>query len=260
MTARQVCSGRWPGVWIARRTICAELDLGAVLERRRAGTRPRRPGGSRPGRRARARAGRGRRGGRRACASRSTRTISTSRLAAASRYGSIAYGGSTIAATPASSSPTRYDAQPRSSSRNCWNSTDLTLSRRPAAREEERGDARARARAAAPTATPTARERRGASGPGDAGSTPWPVTSTDRAVGVAPPARTETSCCPGSASARHTHASRRVSAPTTSLQSARKHLDALRPRPRAVVGGWPGAQLRQLDPQRRDLPCSTRRG
>ena len=36
---------------------------------------------------------------------------------------SIAYGGSTIAATPASSSPTRYDAHPRSSSRNCWKST-----------------------------------------------------------------------------------------------------------------------------------------
>ena len=42
-----------------------------------------------------------------------------------------AYGGSTTAATPASSSPTRYDAQPRSSSRNCWKSTagDATTER-----------------------------------------------------------------------------------------------------------------------------------
>ena len=33
MTARHVCSGRWPGVWIARRTTLAELQLQTVLER-----------------------------------------------------------------------------------------------------------------------------------------------------------------------------------------------------------------------------------
>ena len=49
-------------------------------------------------RRARARAGRGRRGGRRACASRSTRTMRTSRRAASSRYCSIAKAGSTTTA------------------------------------------------------------------------------------------------------------------------------------------------------------------
>ena len=119
MTARHECSGRCPGVWIAAEDDAAELELGAVVERVVLDTRPLRGGGSMTGSRARARAGRGRTGGRRACASRSTRTIRTSRLAASSRYCSIAYGGSTIAATPASSSPTRYEAQPRSSSTNC---------------------------------------------------------------------------------------------------------------------------------------------
>ena len=102
---------------------CAELDLDAVLERRRAGTRPRRPDGSRSGRRARAPAGRGRRGGRRACASRRRGRSRRRAWPPSASTGSTAYGGSTTAATPASSSPTRYDAQPRSSSRNCWNST-----------------------------------------------------------------------------------------------------------------------------------------
>ena len=32
-TVRHVCSGRCPGVWIARRDDVAELELGAVLER-----------------------------------------------------------------------------------------------------------------------------------------------------------------------------------------------------------------------------------
>ena len=62
-------------------------------------------------------------GDRRACASRSSGRSSRRAWRPPSSTGSIAYGGSTIAATPASSSPTRYDAQPRSSSRNCWNST-----------------------------------------------------------------------------------------------------------------------------------------
>ena len=69
------------------------------------------------------------------------RTIFTPCLGGRLSTGSIAYGGSTNAATPASSSPTRYDAQPRSSSRNCWNSTRhdaITL--RPAAGEAQRGE------------------------------------------------------------------------------------------------------------------------
>ena len=120
-----------PGVWIARRTTLAELDLVRRPSARRARTRPPRRDGSRPARRARARAGRGPRGGRRACASRRARTIATPRRSAASSSGSIAKGGSTTAATPASSSPIRYDAQPRSSSRNCWKSTVQTLARYP---------------------------------------------------------------------------------------------------------------------------------
>ena len=51
--------------------------------------------------------------------------------------------GSTIAATPASSSPTRYDAHPRSSSRNCWKSTANDASRRSGGGEPEKhGDRR----------------------------------------------------------------------------------------------------------------------
>ncbi len=51
----------------------------------------------------------------------------TPRRAASARIGSIAYGGSTTTATPACSSPTRYEAQPRSSSRNCLKSTSAML-------------------------------------------------------------------------------------------------------------------------------------
>ena len=49
----------------------------------------------------------------------STRTMRTPRRRPPSRYGSIAKAGSTSTASPASSSPTRYEAQPRSSSTNC---------------------------------------------------------------------------------------------------------------------------------------------
>ena len=73
--------------------------------------------------RARARAGRARTRGRRACASRararSGRPPARRRRAARS----IANGGSTTTATPASGSPTRYEAQPRSSFTNCRKSS-----------------------------------------------------------------------------------------------------------------------------------------
>ena len=59
----------------------------------------------------------GRRGGRRACASRPSGRSRPLARRLPRGCGSIAYGGSTTAAaTPASSSPIRYDAQPRSSS------------------------------------------------------------------------------------------------------------------------------------------------
>src|SRR4051795_2659159 len=51
-----------------------------------------------------------------------------SRLAP-SRYCSIANAGSTTIASPASTSPTRYEPQPRSSSTNCRKSTERSLAR-----------------------------------------------------------------------------------------------------------------------------------
>ena len=53
----------------------------------------------------------------------STRSMRTPSCAAAASSSSIANGGSTTTATPASGSPTRYDAQPRSSFTNCRKSS-----------------------------------------------------------------------------------------------------------------------------------------
>ena len=100
-----------------------DRDLGTVLERVAAGTRPRPPGGCSRGPRARARAGRGPRRGRRGCASRASARCARRAARPAARTSSIAYGGSTTTASPASSQPTRYEAQPRSSFRICAKST-----------------------------------------------------------------------------------------------------------------------------------------
>ena len=164
MTARQVCSGRCPGVWIARRTTVAELDLGAVLERRRGRYSASAAGWIETGTPCSSAS--------RPCPERWSACVCVSTCAddldaaprgASSSTGSIAYGGSTIAATPASSSPTRYDAQPRSSSRNCSNSTKRDAIRLCGARRAARR--RRRRPPSVPTAAP-ARESRSLAPPG----------------------------------------------------------------------------------------------
>src|SRR3954462_1075731 len=57
----------------------------------------------------------------------SVRTIRTPSCSEAARYRSIAKDGSTTTASCVSSSPTRYDAQPRSSSTNCLKITASTV-------------------------------------------------------------------------------------------------------------------------------------
>ena len=122
ITANAQCSGRWPGVWIVRIDDRADLDLVAVVERivRELGL------GARVdaiGSRARARAGRGRRRGRRACASRGRATSRTPGARPPRGTARSRRRGRRPPRRPASSSPIRYDAQPRSSSTNCWKST-----------------------------------------------------------------------------------------------------------------------------------------
>ena len=120
-TAKQQCSGRWPGVCRTRRAT-SPSSIVAVRERLVREGRPARSGrGS--GRRARARAGRDPRRGRHACASRGRRRA-RGRAGPPPRGRLDAKGGSTTTALPTCSSPTRYDAQPRSSSRNCLNTTE----------------------------------------------------------------------------------------------------------------------------------------
>src|SRR5438034_6247356 len=60
-----------------------------------------------------------------------------SRLAP-SRYCSIAKAGSTTIASPASTSPTRYEPQPRSSSTNCRKSTEGSLVRQAEVTRDDR--------------------------------------------------------------------------------------------------------------------------
>ena len=92
-----------------------ELQLPAVVERLVVVVGLARRGGCGSSRRSRRPAARGRRRGRRGCASRGCARSTRPCSARASRYSSISSFGSTTAATPASSSPTRYEAQPRSS-------------------------------------------------------------------------------------------------------------------------------------------------
>ena len=245
MTARHVCSGRCPGVWIARRTtwpsssstpsssevvrilgLCraVDRDRNAVLEREPA------VAGEMVGVRVRLDA----------------RTISTSRLAAASSTGSIAYGGSTIAATPASSSPTRYDAQPRSSSRNCWNSTRCDAITPSGGGRGGAGRARARAPGTSP-ATAIAQGNDDASG---AGTTVSAVVHLDGLAARVHGAQDQRHLARRRVGA-HPHAPDRLR-PLPALQPGRQDLDPgaldLDPRRRRT-----GAQTRQFDPQLGDF-------
>ena len=179
-----------------------------------------------------------------------TRTISTPRFAASASTRSTAYGGSTIAATPASSSPTRYDAHPRSSSRNCWKSTGLTLPAAPAARERgarrRRGRARSsrlqrlRARGTSPRPPAPAARRR-------CFRPPRPTRRRRRAR--AGPAAALPAGRRGSRAGGRSSASRRRRLPAALLA---RTVDALTLHLEPVRRG-PGAQLRELDAQLRDL-------
>ena len=179
-TARQVCSGRCPGVWIARRTTSPSSSSSAVAQRVVRRTRPRRRDGSRSGRRARARAGRARRGDRRACAS---RRRGRSRRRASRLPRAPARSRTEDRRPPRCRRPRRRPGTTRSRGRRpgtAGRARAVTLSGAPASRarsEHRRGDARRPARRR-PTTPSHGNGRLRGSPPGARRST-LPSTSTD---------------------------------------------------------------------------------
>ena len=118
------------------------------------------PRGSQPSRRTGSRDDRAPRHGRHGCASRAPARARDRVVSSAATTGSIAYGGSTTIATCSSSSPIKYEAHPRSSSRNCRKITLSTLATTPAFLLEVRRRCRSRRRRGARSRAQGRRRRR----------------------------------------------------------------------------------------------------